>query len=270
MAAKSLSKNLFTDAFRSPGQEGRYWIGMLMADGTVCRPPESQAWRIRLALMAEDGEHVQRFASFLRSDGAISLDRSQGTFLGQGRIYTSVCSRQMVLDLCRYGVTPRKSMREQVFELDKDADFWRGCVDGDGCLGMSRQPGGRRLPYISLCGSQVLMEQFSAFAKEVATGVVARVVAHGKIWTVRMSGIHALKLIGKLYQNAVVALARKAILAKECMTWKPSRTTFDWHSLTPERLTQLYAECGGWSAVARRLKVRLTSLWAWRRRNLSG
>lgn len=152
-----------------------------------------------------------------------------GTLWRKEGCYTAtfhVASKHLTEMLFLYGVTPRKSLTAQAPDgLYNDADFWRGEVDGDGCVSARR----RRL---SLAGSPALMSQFATFVKQVApvwTGKPRRV---GKIAIVTLSGKAAAQVATRLYTKCTVALDRKRREALLLTRYKPHEKTSDPRKVT--------------------------------------
>jgi hypothetical protein len=53
-------------AFDAPlSRDAAYWLGFLMADGALSRPPVNQ---LRLVLQARDRDHVAAFQAFLQAE----------------------------------------------------------------------------------------------------------------------------------------------------------------------------------------------------------
>lgn len=117
------------DAFNALTPESAYWVGFLMADGYINRCKKG-APDVALCLSIKDKEHVYKFKGFLHSDRAVSFSK--------GRYPTaifSVSSESLVTRLEQLGVTTHKTFTARVDEkLADNPHFWRGLIDGDGCL----------------------------------------------------------------------------------------------------------------------------------------
>ncbi len=128
-------------------------------------------------------------------------------------------SAQIARDLARYGVTPRKTFTAKVALLETNRHFWRGAVDGDGWVGISRRSSGNRKnrddPRICLCGSHDMLEQWSAFVCGITACKGSVVRAGASIWQCGAQGRHAVRVINALYSDCHVALPRKLNSAKK-------------------------------------------------------
>lgn len=183
-------------AFAEITDDAAYWAGFLMADGSVVGN------EIALVLSTKDQDHVEKFRSFLRSDHAL-IDTRHST------IRFSIRCEKLVSDLSRFGVVARKTHTANAMLVDNNLHFWRGVVDGDGCLGVSRR-GNSHLPRLELVGAKSLLLQFSDFVRQTSPGCTATVRPHKSIYRVGLIGRHAGNVINKLYSCEGVALTRKA------------------------------------------------------------
>jgi len=188
-------------AFDELNEHSIYWIGFLLADGNVCQSRGS--YLIQLALQKRDRNHIKNFRSFLHSQHALVKDRENYRI--------SFSSKHIFYRLGHYGVVPNKS---KITFAHKDVagsrHFWRGVVDGDGSIYMSRDGCWN----LSLVGSRSIVKQFVYFCQKL-TKHRQSVQKHKTIYSVRYSGKSAISVIDYLYSNSCVSLQRKALLAKK-------------------------------------------------------
>jgi hypothetical protein len=217
--------------FDNPGPEARYWIGFLMADGNVSDKPKWGNRNITLGLSVRDLAHVEKFKEFVGSSNKIGI-RPATTSVVNGRAVKSgpsahfrFSSKRIAEHLIAFGVVPRKSPIAKVIGLEFDRDFWRGVIDGDGCVTWQTL---RRhnyvMPHITLCGSRALMDQFSTFIHSIipdCKAVVRQAKKTGPVCFCRTSGMPAALIIKHLYEDAVEALDRKAATAAKIIQWIP-------------------------------------------------
>lgn len=183
-------------AFADATEDAAYWAGFLMADGSVVGN------EIALVLSSKDRSHVENFRDFLRSDHAL-IDTGHAT------VRFSIRCEKLVSDLARFGVVARKTHTAKAILVDRSPHFWRGVVDGDGSIGISRR-GNSHLPRLELVGSKNLMLQFADFVRQTSPGCTATVKPHKSIYRVGLLGLHAGNVINKLYSCKGIALTRKA------------------------------------------------------------
>jgi hypothetical protein len=198
-------------------EESAYWIGLLMADGSISLGPYSHT--ISISLAGADGHHLERLRTFLKSSNAL-LPLVPRKPWHQAPVRLSVSSHRLVAALAKYGVLPRKTYTAQVIGLEGNRNFWRGMIDGDGEVTI--KPINTR-PYatIGLAGNLAICEQFAAFARTHAPSAALRVQPTGTSYGVRLTGNPAITLVKTLYRRCTVALPRKWQTAQEIMRLPP-------------------------------------------------
>jgi hypothetical protein len=254
------------EAFATINEESAYWIGFLMADGCVTDgrgPNGAKCITLRLALI--DGDHVRAFARFLNYGGKVTEHTNQ---LGYKGVYVSVASNRLAADLASYGVVPRKSNVAKVIGLEMDRHFWRGVIDGDGCVRRLKQNRIKpQLPIIQFCGSKDIVEQFLAFARLVEPAVRSNCsVARGNHYHTSITGYAAWSVILSLYSDCTVSLPRKLHVACEILSEPQPESYFKWEYLTREYLETMRARHSSWEGVAKELGINPETLRAIRHR----
>lgn len=158
-------------AFDKLDDAASYWLGVLIADGSV----DHLRGISRLRLGLKDTKLVEQFRDFLGSNHPIK-DR------GDVRIL-EVTSHYLVAAIEQYGIVPNKTKIATAHsDLVGRASFWRGVIDGDGCT-FTRNG----YPNIVLVGSEPLMDQWLAFVKDLVD-TSARVRPDGSIFRVCLGG----------------------------------------------------------------------------------
>ena len=198
------------DAFDALTPEAAYWCGFLFTDGTIAhRGKQTRSPQIALVLQKRDRGHIEKFRDFLGSDHAITEIAPAAVpakvawpngGMGTGAFRYAATSRRIaerLLALGRYGpaVDP---------ELAASRDFWRGCVDGDGTLGVSCG-----IQHLGIVGSKWLLSAFVDFLGPIGRRPL-NVRPARSIFVVSTGGRTAVKVIDLLYSGATVALDRKA------------------------------------------------------------
>lgn len=193
--------------------EALYWIGFMYADGHI---PKDRP-RISLTLSVEDKSHLTKFAKFfgenipithtvkkgMASNGYVSNDAFRVQF-------SSKALHQKLLDL---GFTNRKTWDITPHYLLKySRDFWRGVVDGDGCLWHKKYKDQIRYCALSLSGNEKTLEDFLSFVKLSGVEPKAKVRKEPKrefLWTLTFSSGIGLAVANLLYKDAPIYLDRK-------------------------------------------------------------
>lgn len=213
-------------AFSNPNADGRYWIGMLMADGSVSLRKYGSPL-VRLGLALGDVEHVKMFQRYLKSTHKLTISppKQNVLFLGkhlcntQGAVELQIASKQLVEDLIHFGVVPGKTKRACVNHLEQDRDFWRGVIDGDGSLGWYNRTyvdgSPYRIPFLNLAtSSEELMGQFYSFIQPTIPGCRAKPhYTTPRLMAFTIAGKYAIQAIRLLYDQCQTSLERKLKIA---------------------------------------------------------
>jgi len=201
-------------AFDHPGPEATYWAGFLLADGSVYVKRRGSPL-LQLSIAEEDRQHVEAFRLFLKSTHPINTIPATRKWIRgrscqcQAKAELQIPSRRLVVALARYGVVSQKSQSATPVGVAFNRDFWRGVVDGDGCLGFfSRLP--RPLPYIHLCGSEQTVLQFRQAVQRLTPSCKASVYKTGRLFEFKCTGAAAVATVRWLYADSFISLARKA------------------------------------------------------------
>ncbi|HEY9286262.1 MAG TPA: hypothetical protein VIP46_22615 [Pyrinomonadaceae bacterium] len=202
-------------SFDTVTEASAYWIGFVMADGCVVPPHE-----LRLFLAIADVDHVAKFRDFLGASHKIHIVKQ----MTRGKIHhnagLSVRSSKLAAALAMFGVTPRKSHTAKVIGLERDRHFWRGAVDGDGCIYVRKRRTKSReylYPAINLCGSLDMVSQFIDFVRLHLPGCRAVPSRSGPIYQVAFTFRQAARIIQILYEDCTVALDRKHAIARQAL-----------------------------------------------------
>ncbi|MFU8873371.1 hypothetical protein [Micromonospora sp. SL4-19] len=203
VALRRVNHMLRHDAFDHLTPDACYWAGFLFADGSVGYRP-GHLPHVSVGLAQCDREQLVALRSFLGSTGSISAPSAT-----HGSCQFSVRSVQLadrLVELGRY-----QGNVDQRLAVSRD--FWRGVVDGDGSIGMYRtKQNPRPFAQFRLVGSRRILEPFTEFL--VAAGLSRLSVRpHKTIYNVGTTRRSAEKIIYLLYNDAAVALRRKAEMA---------------------------------------------------------
>jgi len=201
--------------------KGNYWVGFLMADGSVGTNTRvsDAASIIQLGLARRDEAHVEKFKTFLGSEHKIARRRN-------GSSNFQFQSQSIANKLISLGVTPKKSVRAEANPvLVNSPDFWRGVIDGDGSLVLHKTKYRRKRtnelviyvrPGLELVGSKPLLTQWLTYVKKHCK-TNSNVVKHKSIFKVALSGEAAYSMIRLLYANPIEFLDRKRKKASELL-----------------------------------------------------
>lgn len=193
-------------AFDVANEEVAYWVGMLMADGCVTIRKKGTHC-LTLALAERDAAHVEKFQRFLKTTNPIRIldNNRNGSTCRQNLHSLTVTSKPICQRLMGYGVVPRKSKGATVCDpFAMDRHFWRGMVDGDGCVKVYKGNN----PHLGLVGSLPLMEQYVAFV-HTKLGYSINLYKHGNVYYANLGSRRAIAAAKLLYDDSTVFLERK-------------------------------------------------------------
>jgi hypothetical protein len=205
-------RSLDTHAFRTPTDEGLYWLGLLMADGNVM-----ENGTITVGLQSADRTHLEKFRKFLKSDACIrdKVGNASSFKPGSTAVYFSVCSKDIVDDLARWGVVCRKTGRETLLRDQMSRHIWRGLIDGDGTVRVHK----RGYLELKLYGSKPLCKQFRAYVRTLVPNCRAEVRESRCIWCFSLSCGPAETVARELYRDCKTYLKRKFDVAARIFGW---------------------------------------------------
>lgn len=212
------------EAFDVLTEEAAYWLGFLMADGCVHFDKSKNRWQLSLGLSPTDLEHVEAFRDFLGSNKPIRMRKPRlnrfptGYGASTGCASFLVSSKRLVDAVAKYGVVPRKTFTARAIGVEFNPHFWRGMIDGDGCIDETSK--GVR---INLVGSYSIISQFRDFVKSVSPTCQATVLPQKNIYRFFVNNSHAKKVAEVCYRDCRIVLRRKYEKALSIME-TPSRS----------------------------------------------
>ena len=189
-----------------------YWLGFVTADGAIKRDC------IELRLQARDIGHLKKIADAMQAEHPISLKESKCRDENYQYAHLQISSLRLLQALARLGVGPNKSFTVQpCLEIPKHllAHYWRGVVDGDGCITCS----GRLHSHwtLKLVGNQYMVEGFRRFISPQVHSK-AQIKPKYKVFEISYTGnILARRIVEILYDKASIYLDRKMARANEIM-----------------------------------------------------
>jgi len=189
------------DYFKKWSCDMAYLVGMIMADGCV------RDKRKELTLVSIDEELIEFFQKQLKSNY-----KSYKNKFGCG--FVSVYSKDIVIDLMKLGIVPRKSKIISLSAIPSkqiDIYFWdilRGIVDGDGCI---LKPNKRTIRFNICSGSKLFLEQIREILMIKTNCPKYKIVSkkESNSFYVNFNGRYAYQCFDEMYNNDKFALQRK-------------------------------------------------------------
>ena len=193
----------------------QYFYGFMLADGNIRRGLDT----VSVTVKDTDRDVLDKLCNYVIKKGRevklseTPLDKRTGKIYKRAAF--NFAHKEIIKRLINQGLEPAKSGKEKLPKFDwmNSRDFWRGVVDGDGCLSPNTNT-------ISLIGSIEVVTGFINFL-DTNIGLItkrkARIV-NGKTLdyaVVAITGKDAKNTIKFLYEDAHIYLDRKFELAKK-------------------------------------------------------
>lgn len=198
-------------------EEASYWVGFIMADGSICETTQNRSI-VEIALSRVDKNHLIKFNTFLQRETPV-YDFTHDTAYGNGLEVSRVSfnSPTIVNKLKEYGITNKKSLTAQIAPiLEYNRHFWRGALDGDGCIYFSSG-----YPAIEFIGALPIVKQFETFVHTITNpSAKTRSKTNSKIFKYSTSCKYAVSIIEHIYTNASIYLDRKYAIAQKIISQK--------------------------------------------------
>ena len=158
-----LIKNI--DYFKELDTEAKaYILGFLASDGTITYDTENGVYSVKIVVNSID-RHILEIIKKEFNTGVEVKDYIETANLPQGGTCASklssllLCSKELVEDVMKYGVVPRKSLvldiNYNLIPKELKRHFWRGLYDGDGSFGVY---GEKEILELSLITSKTMAE----------------------------------------------------------------------------------------------------------------
>ncbi len=180
-------------------EESAYWVGFLLADGTIYQN------KVQLELGIKDIDHLEKFKLFIEGNQVVRTVNKKNGIAGP---FTSciyqVCSEYLVNKLKEYNIISNKTFLEKCpDELLYNRHFWRGYIDGDGYYGNYQSF------VIGLCGNEVIIDQFIDYCESFPLKINNSIYPTGNIYDFKLHGNNAKYISWELNHDANIYLKRK-------------------------------------------------------------
>lgn len=197
----SIFKNIDTE-------EKAYWLGFIYADGSV----DSRHKKLKVTLSNTDEDHLIKLQKFLGHEKALykykeKLFSLNSNYTCKPQVELSVYSVELFNSLQVFGIIPNKTYN---FCLDLSTipnylhkHFWRGMIDGDGCLVATDKS-----RVLQLTGHKEVCKMFLDHIKQHFVTKVS-ILPDGSVFTVKFSKTLAGQIARYFYENSSIHLERK-------------------------------------------------------------
>lgn len=195
-------------AFDKLNEAALYWLGFFAADGHVGVATAGSQAPVDLHLSRKDVEHIRKFKTFLGATHKIQI-REQSARI-------QIRSTRIAARMIQLGIKPKFGNKIDR-QLIKSRHFWRGLIDGDGCLTICKMGRNLKVPVISVAGAKRTINGFLKFANRLdrRPSQIKRCIQ--PTFQISFTFNAARKLIRILYTRHTISLRRKQIIADKIM-----------------------------------------------------
>lgn len=193
-------------------EEKAYLLGLLLTDGNVSKDNNV----IKICVSKADVDILEKVKDVLGVKNSIKQIGKDNTVL------LHFSSKQIKKDLGRYGIVPAKTgkcFKPEGIPIELERHFWRGCIDGDGSLGIYLcKQYGTYYPVLDLCGDLKLIESFSEYCKDILECKKRKLRQNCQCsinYALQFSRQQCVKLCRQFYDNCSLFMNRKQKLAQE-------------------------------------------------------
>lgn len=201
-------------------EEKAYWLGFMMADGSILEPKSKSNRVMKLIIQARDELHLYKFKEDLNSEHPVNkITLKSGKYKGNEYSSFGISSKELTDDLIRLGCTPRKSLTLKFPVIDDELihHFIRGYFDGDGSVFTTVEKHWRSgaLKEIILADFIGTFEFLTSLLEYLTPIIGSCVIKHNKrtstnVYTMRFKREKKVLAFYKyLYRDATIFLERK-------------------------------------------------------------
>lgn len=192
-------------------EQQMYFLGLLLSDGHIDYSSNS----ISIKLKDTDRHILEDIAKFIGNDISINTSKERESwiikndkkmfFKSSSTATLRFNSKEFVQYLSCLGITPNKTDTLIVpKELEQDCHFWRGMIDGDGCIYQN----GNNVQ-LTLIGTKDVCIKFKQFCLMYCGNIKSNIRAAGKVYTITITSTKAVKILDILYNDCSMYLKRK-------------------------------------------------------------
>lgn len=179
----------------------KYILGFLATDGNVCYYKDKK--NAVITFTSNDIDIITKIKNHIKCNNKIGI-KNDGAYRLQ------ICDFRLANKLAEFGIKPNKS--KSIFIISEillnSCDFWRGCIDGDGCIDFNQNK-----PRVRFCSASLdFITQFKDYVhREI--GCDKTIYEDNGLYRITIFNKDAKNLVHKLYLNASIYLDRKYVLA---------------------------------------------------------
>ena len=203
----SCSRYKFNHAFFSKidTEAKAYFIGFILADGCVRRDC------LTIQLHQQDTHILEYFISCIEGDNKLYFSKQRN---GDEHPVLKLSSQQMITDLRQHGIVENKTYNLTALPVIPDhleRHFWRGVMDGDGCVYLSKD---KKQFQAFICN--YLKRPIDAFESFLHSNNIKTrgIVKYPSVYNLTLNNKFAIKFLNLIYTDSDPKLCLKRKYAK--------------------------------------------------------
>ena len=207
-------------------EEKSYIYGLLLADGTLnFANQEKYTGQIVLEINKKDEDIIDKLCDIVLHSTKTERIRDTNFKDKYHSVQFRICRQKFIKELIDFGFpTKDKTLNAAppILNYDKNA-FWRGVIDGDGSIGLSRNSyNDDNHAFLSLTTkSEILKNEFCKYIKTI-TGQELNPHRNKRdnIYNITITSYKCISVLKEIYKNATIYLNRKNQKYLECLKWE--------------------------------------------------
>lgn len=213
-----IDQSCFTDWCRT---QDLYFYGLLLSDGCLKTGTDS----VIISLQEQDADILFKFKEYLKIDNKLQTIIGKPTV--SNKVTLSFRDKIVANNLRRVGFDSKKSCNEIppkfLGNIELDKHFWRGYIDGDGCVKIYNTP------FLHVCGGMDICQSFINFCNKVL-GYDSGMKPHKHMKKGKFNGLYYTRVSGRkardiayfMYNgNEYYSIKRKYSVAMKMQEWQP-------------------------------------------------
>jgi hypothetical protein len=255
--------------FKTWSSHMAYVLGFISADG--CLEGASYFRGKYLRICSSDKEILEKIKQVMDSEHVIVTIRPKEIcmygrkYISKEKYYLRIGSYEIYNNLVELGITPNKSKTIVLPRIPVNyiKDFFRGYLDGDGCVNIYEKK--KRLSVTFTSGSELFLKQLSE-AISIAVGIkIHNVFSNKRAFQIKYSTKEAVPLLRYIYSDDKnsIYLERKYSKFLDFLTIHPKWGVID--GVVPKWLRELSAKqlCTGSNPVHASRKTLIAGVLEW-------
>ena len=188
-------------------EETNYWLGFIATDGWI-ETHKGTPCGVGIKLNSKDSLHLQRFKEYMNTKANVRMKQEK---VSEMAVIVIGGKNSFVPRLIRLGITPRKSKTLKVHPtLANSKHFWRGALDGDGCIKHRiNRAGHNSFTTILTSASEHFSNQFFEYCDSVFPKTPSKYVNKDGVYRIGYQCSFSRIMVDHFYRDAGIYLPRK-------------------------------------------------------------